>query len=63
MTIDEWVHRLNALGADLDDMAAAMHPSAWHDALAQESEKWRKLAAITEADDDDKCHWRERRLK
>jgi glutathione S-transferase len=42
--IAAWVRRLNALGDDLDADAAALHPSAWHEAMEEKREKWEKLA-------------------
>lgn len=42
--IDAWVHRLNRLGADLDDEALSMHPAAWHEALSDRIVRWKRLA-------------------
>ncbi len=43
--IDQWVRRLNALGAEMDAVAASLHPSAWEEALAPLRAQYRKLAA------------------
>ncbi len=42
--IDQWVRRLNALGAEMDAVAASLHPSAWEEALAPLRVQYRKLA-------------------
>jgi len=42
--IARWVERVNRLGRELDAAAASMHPSAWHEALAPDRERWEVLA-------------------
>jgi hypothetical protein len=44
LTTDEWVHQLNELCREMDEWAMSMHPSAWHEALAADREKWLALA-------------------
>ena len=41
---DQWVAKLNRLGAEMDQIAASMHPSGWADALAPHWERYRTLA-------------------
>lgn len=43
--LDVWVSKLNRMAVDIDAAAASMHPSAWHEALAPDFERFRKLAA------------------
>ncbi len=31
ITTDEWVHRLNTLARQMDEMCEGVHPSAWHE--------------------------------
>ena len=45
LTTDEWIRRLNALGREMDEIAASLHPSAWHEVLAPYRARWRELAA------------------
>lgn len=40
-----WVSRVNRLAAEIDATAASLHPSAWPEALAPDSERFRRLAA------------------
>jgi hypothetical protein len=40
-----WVRRLHEIGDKMDETALSMHPSAWHEALKQDREKWQKVAA------------------
>ena len=44
---DQWVSKLNALGAEMDAIAGSMHPFAWPDQMAPCWKKYRKLAAQT----------------
>lgn len=39
-----WVHRVNQLCREIDEIAASIHPSAWPEALADLHEKYRRLA-------------------
>lgn len=41
---EEWVSKLNALARKLDEDAAALHPSAWPEALKHDTERWKRLA-------------------
>lgn len=41
---DQWVAKLNRLGAEMDRIAASMHPSGWADALAPHWQRYRALA-------------------
>ncbi len=47
---DKWVAGLNRLGREMDEAATTMHPSAWHEQLAPDREKWLKLARAWAAD-------------
>lgn len=40
-----WVSKVNLMAANVEANAAAMHPSAWSDALAADHARFRKLAA------------------
>lgn len=40
-----WVRRLNALAIRMDETAAATHPSAWPEELAEDRAAYRALAA------------------
>ncbi len=42
--ITRWVQRLNKLGAEMDEWAASMHPSAWHEEFAAQRDKWKRIA-------------------
>ncbi len=46
MTADEWVCKLNKLGAEIDDLASSIHPSAWAEQLFDLRARYRKLAAM-----------------
>ena len=50
MTTDEWVAKLNALGGELDELAASLHPSVWEEQLAELRAKYRKLARAETCD-------------
>lgn len=39
-----WVSKCNLMAADIEANAAAMHPSAWSEALAADHARFRKLA-------------------
>lgn len=39
-----WVSKCNRMAADIEANAAAMHPSAWPEALAPDHARFRKLA-------------------
>ena len=39
-----WVSKVNRMAAEIDAVAASMHPSAWHEALAPDFARFRKLA-------------------
>lgn len=41
---DRWVAKINRLAAEIDDTAAAMHPSAWPEQLAPQLEQFKQLA-------------------
>jgi hypothetical protein len=43
--MDQWVHQVNTLAAEMDEIAASMHPSCWPEALAPYREKYKRLAA------------------
>lgn len=43
--IERWVARVNRAGAEMDETAAAMHPSAWPEALEPHREAFKKLCA------------------
>lgn len=43
--VERWVRQLNRLGRELDEQAAAIHPSAWHEQLADLRDRWLRLAA------------------
>lgn len=51
MTIDHdaaltaWVSKVNLMAANIEANAAAMHPSAWPEALTPDHARFRKLAA------------------
>ena len=51
LTTDEWVRRVNALARELDASAAALHPSAWHEALAPDLERFRRLCGRATRDE------------
>jgi len=40
-----WVSKVNLMAANIEANAAAMHPSAWSEALAPDHARFRKLAA------------------
>jgi hypothetical protein len=40
-----WVSKVNRMAANIEANAAAMHPSAWSEALAADHARFRKLAA------------------
>ena len=42
--VARWVAAVNAAGRELDELAAAIHPSAWKDELEPGRERWKKLA-------------------
>lgn len=44
MTTEQWVKRLNKLAEEMDETAASLHPSAWHEALAPMREEYERLA-------------------
>lgn len=39
-----WLRRLNRLGAELDEQAASLHPSAWREQLGPIRARWLALA-------------------
>ena len=39
-----WVSKCNLMAANIEANAAAMHPSAWSEALAPDHARFRKLA-------------------
>lgn len=43
--IARWVARLNRLAAEMDALAASLHPSAWDEQLAGLRAEYRALAA------------------
>jgi hypothetical protein len=43
-TTAKWVSRLNKLAREMDELAATLHPSAWHEALAPYCAKYKRLA-------------------
>jgi len=51
MTIDEWVRKVNSLAAEIDDIAASLHPLVWNEQLADLHERYQKLCG-KETDDD-----------
>lgn len=51
ISTDEWVRRLNALGREMDDLAASLHPSVWGEALADLRARYEKLARQPTCDD------------
>ena len=42
--VDRWVRELNAAGRELDEAAASMHPSRWHEDLRGIRDRWSRLA-------------------
>ena len=48
-----WVRRLNALAAKIDEYAAVLHPSAWHEQLADLFAEYEALAQRPTLDDDE----------
>jgi len=44
--VDRWVRDLNRMGADLDALAASIHPTAWRDALEPMRRQWERLARL-----------------
>lgn len=46
MTTEQWVRRLRELGDRMDEAAASMHPSGWHEALAADRAEWERLAKM-----------------
>lgn len=42
--IDAWVRRVNLAARNLDELAASMHPSAWAEALHEDTERFKRLA-------------------
>ncbi len=51
MTTEQWVRRLNQLAEEMDETAACLHPSAWHEALGPMREQYEKLAKTETKDD------------
>lgn len=45
LSTEEWVHRLNTLAAKIEETAASLHPSAWHEQLADLHQAYRELAS------------------
>ncbi|MHB9144688.1 MAG: hypothetical protein ACYC5Y_05055 [Symbiobacteriia bacterium] len=43
--VDAWVRRVNQAARTLDETAAAIHPSAWPEALHDDMERFKRLAA------------------
>lgn len=42
--VDAWVRRVNQLARSLDEAGAAIHPSAWPEALGADIERFKRLA-------------------
>ncbi len=40
----QWVHKVNELAKEIDQVAASMHPTAWSEELADLHRKFEKLA-------------------
>lgn len=45
LTTEEWVSKLNALGAEIDGWAAMTHPGVWAEQLGSMLDRYRALAA------------------
>ncbi len=50
LTTGEWAARLNALGREMDDQAASLHPSAWPEQMEAANTRYRKLASVGTCD-------------
>ena len=43
---DEWVHRLNALARQMDEICEGVHPSVWRELTAELQDKFRRIALM-----------------
>lgn len=46
ITTDEWVHRLNALARQMDEMCEGVHPSAWHELTEELRDEFHRVAQM-----------------
>lgn len=44
LTVDAWVHTLNAHACHLYELECSMHPSAWHESLQPYRDEYARLA-------------------
>ncbi len=47
---DEWMHRLNALARQMDEMCEGVHPSTWHELTAELQDEFKRLTQMPTAD-------------
>jgi len=52
LTTEEWVHRLNALAAEMDAACDGVHPSAWDKLTRDLQRQFRELAHHPTQDDE-----------
>jgi len=50
ITTDEWVHRLNELARQMDEMCEGVHPSAWHELTAELQAEFKRVAQMPTED-------------
>ena len=50
ITTDEWVHRLNVLARQMDELCQGVHPSAWHELTAEMQDEFRLVAQMPTQD-------------